>query len=121
MTAPTITADTITEVIRACRFTYRSEDELQEGLTAALAAAGLPVHREVRLSRIDRVDLLIDHIGVEVKLAGAAADVGRQLLRYAHSDQVTELVLVTTRARHRTLPDQVGGKPLTVCVLGGVG
>lgn len=111
----------VADTVAAARFGYRNEDELQAGLAAALVAAGHDVIREVRLAARDRVDLLVDRTAVEVKVAGTPERVLAQLARYAESDWVDDLVLVTTRARHRTLPDEVGGKPLRVVVLGGAG
>ena len=106
-------------IIEGCRFRYHDEDCLQAGLAEAFTAAGHAVAREVRLSGRDRLDLLTGRIGIEVKIAGQADAVLRQLTRYAQSDLIDELVLVTTRARHRALPDTVGGKPLTVVQVGG--
>lgn len=112
--------DMVTAAIRGHRYHYADEYRLQEGLTLAITAAGLPVRREVRLTPTDRIDLLTVRVGVEVKVAGTPDAVLRQLQRYATSPQVDALVLVTTRARHQSLPRVVGGKPLTVVYLGGV-
>lgn len=114
-----MTAAAVVDVIDAHRFTYASEDALQEGLAAALDAAGLHVQREVLLSARDRVDLLVGRVAVEVKVAGTNAGVFRQLVRYAGSGDVDELVLVTTRRRHSAIPRDVAGKPLTVVQVGG--
>lgn len=117
-----ITTDTpaVRDLIAAHRFRYGAEGHLQEGIAGALAQAGWPVRREVLLNRHDRVDLLVVRVGVEVKVAGKPDSVLRQLQRYAASDLLDELLLVTTRARHRDLPAQVGGKSLTVLLIGGV-
>lgn len=115
-----VTGADVAAAITLAHFVYRAEDQLQEGIAAALTAAGMPVTREVRLTARDRVDLLTGRVGVEVKVAGAADAVLRQLQRYATSDRIDELVLVTTRAHHRALPTQIGGKPLTVIALRGV-
>jgi hypothetical protein len=37
------------------------------------------VEREVRLNARDRIDLLVDRVGIEVKVTGAWRDVERQL------------------------------------------
>ncbi|MGH4017865.1 MAG: hypothetical protein ACRDT0_01200 [Pseudonocardiaceae bacterium] len=114
-----VRAAAVVAAIASHRFCYRAETQLQHGIAAALAAAGLPVRREVALSRTDRVDILVETVAVEVKVAGSATTVLRQLQRYAAHDLVCELVLVTTRAAHRALVPVVGGKPLHLLGIGG--
>ena len=119
------TAATVARLIQRSRFTYANEIELHVGLTEVVATEGLPVRREVRLTERDRLDLLVEltgpvHLGVEVKIAGANGDVHRQLVRYAASDQLDELMLVTTLRRHLVgLPAIIGGKPFTPVLLRG--
>lgn len=107
-------------VLRGARYRYATEDELQQALAAALTGAGYTVEREVRLNSRDRIDLLVDRVGIEVKIAGERRTVERQLARYSESDLVDELVLVTTRARHRP-PAQLNWKPVHVVSLLGAG
>lgn len=119
-------ATQVVEQIRAHRYRWTDEAQLQEGVTEALLAAGLPVVREVRLSARDRIDAVVDRIGVEMKVSapGRTTPVDRvlaQLVRYAASGQFDALVLVTTSPRHAILPDTVAGLPLHVVVLGGLG
>lgn len=59
--------------------------------------------KECVLAPSERIDFLINGIGVECKIAGSKNDVLRQLSRYAEFDVIEELVLVTTRASHRDL------------------
>lgn len=119
------TAETIGRLIERHQFAYADEDELQAGIVELLAGSGLTARREVRLSTQDRLDILVElsgpiALGIEVKIAGAAGDVRRQLLRYAASDRVDELLLVTTLRRHLAgLTDELGGKPLTLALLRG--
>lgn len=115
-----VTAEQVTTAIRAHRYHYAHEDGLQAGITEALTGAGLPARREVRLAPRDRLDVLAGGVGIEVKVAGSPDSVLGQLQRYATSEQITALVLVTTVARQRAMPEQVGGKPLSVIYLGGV-
>lgn len=115
-----MTTQDIAAIVRRSRLRYANEDELQEGLAAALTAAGARVEREVRLTSRDRIDLLVGTIGIEVKIAGDARRVERQLERYAASDRVTDLILVTNRARH-TPPGMIDGKPVTRILLLGAG
>jgi hypothetical protein len=113
--------ETVAATIRRHRFPFGDEDQLQEGIAAALAAAGFAVEREVRLRARDRIDLLVDgRVGVEIKIDGATRRVLSQLRRYAEHDQVAELVLVTRCARHQ-VPRSMNGKSVTVVNLAGVG
>lgn len=113
------TVDQVAAAIRGHRYRYTSEDELQEGIAAALDHSGLEAIREVILSPRDRIDLLVGSIGIEVKVAGSQTHPWDQLKRYAEHDAIAALVLVTNR--WHTLPAEVGGKPLQVVSLAGAG
>jgi hypothetical protein len=82
------------------RFLWSSEDDLQAGIYAALRALGEIPLREVRLNARDRIDLVVDRVGIEVKITGSWRDVSRQLNRYLESDQLDDVVLVTPVAAH---------------------
>lgn len=117
------TAAEIARLLTGVHFAYRNELQLHDGIQARLTAAGIPVadrQREVVLGPADRIDFLIDGLGIEVKVAGQYTAVYAQLGRYAASPRVRELLLVTTRRRHTAgVPHIVGGKPLTVVRLRG--
>jgi len=113
------TLDKVLAAIRGHRFRYTNEDELQEGIAAALAASGLEPLREVSLSDSDRIDIFVDPVGIEVKVAGSQTHPWGQLKRYAEHDAIQSLVLVTNRTYQ--LPDEVGGKPLRLVSLAGMG
>lgn len=113
------TLDQVLAVIRGHRFLYTNEDELQEGIAAALDQHGLKPLREVRLSDRDRIDIFVDPVGIEVKVAGNQTHPWDQLKRYAEHDAIKSLVLVTNRVYK--LPDDVGGKPLRNVSLAGLG
>lgn len=111
----------VAEAIRAHRFRYSDERQLQDALGGALTAAGFDVAREVSLDAASRIDLLAGSIGVEVKVAGTLESVTRQLCRYVTHDQIDGLVLVTTRVRHRQVPATIAGKPVAVVCLAEAG
>lgn len=121
-TVAEVTAAFVAETLRRYRFRhFAHEDDLQDAIAHVLRGAGFPVLREARLDNHSRVDLLVARIVVEVKVAGAASAVRRQLERYAASERVDGLVLVTTRARH-VYPATIGDKPLEIVslLLGGL-
>jgi hypothetical protein len=114
-----VTLGQVLAVIRGHRYRYTSEDELQEGIAAALEQAGMEPLREVRLSDRDRIDILVGDVGIEVKVAGSQTHPWDQLKRYAEHEAIGSLLLVTNR--WHTMPDEVGGKPLAAHSLVGAG
>lgn len=109
------------------RMSWTTEDELQRIIGRRLdreVSLGHPVthyEREVRVDERNRLDFAVqidgDVVAVEVKIAGSRKDVLRQLTRYAHLDDVDELLLVTTKANHHRMPTHINNKPLLLCSL----
>lgn len=111
----------LVELLELYRYDESSEDALQRGVAEALAAAELPFAREVPLTRWDRIDFLVNGIGVECKIGGSLSDLVRQLHRYAQAEQVDALVVVTTRASLARVPASFNGKPIAVvATMGGL-
>ena len=110
----------IVAALRRLRCRFADEDQLQAMLADGLTQLGFAVRREVALARGGRIDLLVDRIGIEVKIAGQTTAVARQLRRYASSDLVDELVLVTTCPRHAGVASVIDGTPVHVVVLAGL-
>ncbi len=99
--------------LRRRRFRAPDERTLQEGIAKAFTEDVMAFEREVVLSRKDRIDFMVGRIGVEVKMTSSSNDLLRQLARYAEFDAVTELVLVTTRARLASAcPPSLNGKAI---------
>jgi hypothetical protein len=101
----------ILDALATWSFTYDNEFVLQDGVAIALRRADFDVEREVRLNARDRVDLLVGRIGIEVKVGGSPARVLAQLHRYARSERIDGLVLVTNQMRQR-IPCEINGKPV---------
>lgn len=102
------------------RFPITREEDTQEGIAETLDRFGILYERERRLSVSERIDFYLpDHrIGLEVKVAGSPVGVIRQLQRYAASDEVALLMLVTSRgALGRAVPETLLGKPVVVVEL----
>jgi hypothetical protein len=114
---PTPDRFAVAAVLRAHRYLYSNETELSDALADALIDAGMPARREVRLGARDRIDLLVGTVGVEVKVAGSLEALTRQIQRYAHSQEITELVVVTDRAALRAVPHAIAGVPVELVYL----
>ncbi len=113
---------TLTAWLAAGRFDLDDEKACQAQISEWLLAR-LPAElrdalkAEHRLAAGDIPDFFILGVAIEVKMNRArAADVVRQLGRYARHDAVTDLILLTNRAI--TLPTLVEGKPLHGVSLG---
>ena len=116
-----------------CRYVFAptNEADLQAQVATALTAAGVEVDREVIAER-GRYDLLVRTRGecvvLELKVSGSAPAVERQAQRYALTDGIDAVAVVTTSARlARELErpgealgvDTLGGKPFAVIALRG--
>lgn len=114
-------AELVAAAIRRFSYRFATENDLQQGVEAALVTAfpGEAVEREVRLTPADRIDLMVDGVGVECKIAGRPESLVRQCNRYLLLPQVEELVIVSSRARHLGLHGLLAqGKPvITVSLL----
>lgn len=92
------TAAEVADILRRYRFSFTDEDELHQGIAQALKKNGVSFVHEKTLSRKDRIDFLCDGgIGIEVKVDGSPSAVGRQVLDYLKFEEVSEVVLVTSR------------------------
>lgn len=65
----------------------------------------------------DRIDLLVGSVGAEVRVAGSVEALTRQIQRYAHAPEISELVVVTDRAALRAVPSTVAGVPVELVYL----
>lgn len=120
--------DRVAAALAAATLTYTDEVDLHADMARVMAAAGIRFRREVTLTypapatARGRIDFLTDNgAGIEVKVAGSLAAATRQLLRYAHSPDVRALLLVTTVAAHRGIPQVLAGVPVTLHSLTGQG
>ncbi len=102
-------------ILRATPLPRTPEVRLQDGIAACLTDHGFAFVRERRLTNADVIDFLVDgSVGLEVKVDGSLSEVTRQLHRYAQSDCVKEILLITTRSKHRALASLFAGKPVRV-------
>jgi len=102
----------LADLLSRYRYDCASEFELQNGIEEVLKDSSFDYEREVRLSKEDRVDFLVDRIGIEIKIDGSTTELLRQLARYAKHEKIKCLVVVTSRSRLTSLPERLGGKPI---------
>lgn len=116
--------DEIVAIVKQCSFRWSSEYDIHRGLLQWLQKnqQHLPSFRsEVSLSKRDRLDVLLDDgTAIEIKVDGSKTEVLRQLHRYAEHEEVTGLVLLTTRMTHTLLPPTVLDKRLAVVTIIGL-
>lgn len=117
--------DFIRSILARYTFTPLSEADLQAQVASALAAAGVEIDREVLAER-GRYDIVTTTRGarvvIELKLAASAPAVERQAQRYALTEDVDAVVVVTTSYRlaaqlAAASGDTLGGKPFAVIAL----
>lgn len=109
-----ITVDKLADLLFRHSYRYNSEKELQHAIALVFYQNNLDWKAEFPLTPRDRIDFMVEDVGVEVKTKDSFETVLRQLHRYAQFPQVKGLVLVTTRQSHRDLPLELNGKSLRV-------
>jgi hypothetical protein len=112
-----VTLSELRELVLAHRFAVASEAQLQSAVETLLRRAGCVFEREAPVGQRDRIDFLVAGIGIEIKVDGSLGQVTRQLHRYAQSERIASLLLVTTRVKHTNLPTTLHNKPLAVALL----
>lgn len=103
-------------------FASSTEDELQRAIALCLDINRVPYVREARVSQTERPDFLIGTLGtvaIEIKIKGSLSEVTRQIHRYAQREDIQQILLVTTCAKHLDIPDEFNGKPIVTCWIGG--
>ena len=114
-----MTSSDICKALYKAKYHYKHEKDLQEGVKLLLTNIGLNFIPEFSLTSRDRIDFLVGDIGIECKSDDSSggtslASVTRQLYRYAQSDSICALILLTTMSKHRNLPETINNKPLYV-------
>lgn len=114
-----VNAIEVINILARYRFRFATEGQLQQGISSALTIAKMDHQREVRIDQDSRLDFLCDGgLAIEVKISGnfTRSDLVRQFTRYAESDRV-EMLLVVSSKFIADMPTTLNGKPLTVHVL----
>lgn len=106
--------DELFQSLAGYKLPFGVEQRLQDALEAVLIDLGITFEREVTLRKGDRIDFLVGSIGIECKVDGSMNTVASQLLRYAESDRISGLILVTTRNTHRFGVNELLSKPLRI-------
>ena len=100
------------------RLNLSDEKLLQNDIAKALDIAKIPYKREVKISSNSIIDFLVEGLGIEVKIRGngSAMSIYRQIERYCQSEQVSELLLLTSKTMR--LPESIANKPIYTLSLG---
>lgn len=86
-----------------------------------LESAKFTFRAEVALDgdKRNRIDFVVDGVGLELKIDGSPAAVLRQLDRYSAALELDAVILITTRRSHlRGLPVELRGKPIAAFHVG---
>lgn len=103
--------------LRKKRFILSDEKDLQNQIAEALHATAIDHQREVIIGARERVDFMVpDGIAIEVKIKGGKLAIFRQLKRYAESELVNEIILLSSVSMG--LPSTINGKPAHFVSLG---
>lgn len=107
----------LVKLLRAHRFHFKNESDLQDGIEVVLKKARVSYDREKRLGEFGIIDFLVDGcIGVEIKIKGSPSAVARQVLDYLNAECIEQIVVVSTRvfaARYLKAPG-LSTKKITV-------
>lgn len=109
--------DDLYKLLHGYSYNFNSEVELQNGIESILTTNSVPFSREVRLTKKDRIDFLVDSIGIEVKIDGTATSLTRQLYRYAQHDLIDSLIVVTNKSKFTNLPNTINNKQIFLLYL----
>lgn len=110
----------VTTLLSRYRIMGLAEAIVQDQIERALRKEGVAFEREVELAPGDRIDFMIEGVGVEVKTKGTRAQIIRQLARYIRNDRIEEIVLAATSRRVLAgMPDEITGTPVTKHLLQG--
>lgn len=109
--------ETVWEALCAMRPPFlRLEADLHAMVGEQLAARGILCDHEASLGKGCRIDFLIGNIGVEIKKGKPnAAQLRRQLTRYAQSERIQGLIVICWQSV--VLPATLCGKPVSVLSL----
>lgn len=112
-----MSAAEVTAILRRGRYQIGTESALHISIAAVLEEAGLAFEPEARLGPANRIDFLVSGgIGIEAKVRYPRRAIYRQLQRYAESDQISALVLITATALG--VPPSIAGKPIFYVSIG---
>jgi hypothetical protein len=117
---PFFSAVQLQGILRQYSFGSSTEDELHRAVAMCLDMNQIPYMREARVSQTERPDFLIDTVAIEIKIKGSLSEVTRQVHRYAQREDITEILLITTRQYHLCVPDSFNGKPVLALWIGGM-
>lgn len=114
-----LTGADVMRLLAGYRLPVSNEAALQGAIESAFSQSGMPYRREVTRGA-DRIDFVVDRVGIECKVQFSVTDVTRQLIRYANWDDLDDLLLVTTVGKHLDVPRVLNGKTVRVHIVRGL-
>lgn len=110
----------VVSLLKRYRFNFTNEDELHRGIADVFTKNGVTFVHEKILSKKDRIDFLIGGVGIEIKVKGSPSAVARQVIDYLKYDEISEIILVTSRGMAAEyLREVVSEKKITILDISG--
>lgn len=107
----------IVRMLQRYKIRTDNEFEVQQQVEQIFKSNGVDYKREFRLSPKDRIDFLVDSIGIEIKVHGwSAKKIYDQIERYSKYDLIRLIVLLTSQACH--FPNKINEKQIVIINLG---
>lgn len=106
-----MTSTNLKRLIESYQPHFDNEAQLQDRIETIFRRNAIAYEREKRLDEKSRVDFMVGTIAIEVKTKCSYTYIIFQLSRYSHSEQVTEIILVTSSMKR--LPKMLNGKKIT--------
>lgn len=123
MTKPNTIIDQIANWLETWTFRFLANEKyLHAEVYQVLKSTKYKIISEYKLGARSRIDFYLSEssIGVEIKIAGSVNQVMRQIHRYNAYDQISGIILITSRAKHTSIPLELNHKPVRIVFIGGI-
>lgn len=116
-----MTVEAVIKAMSRWQYDLATEAAMHRSLAGALDVSSVKYQREVNLTDEDRIDFYLPKhkIGIEVKLSCSSRQIYRQIQRYAESEKIDAIILLSNTAVG--LPKEINGASVYVVHAGMAG
>jgi hypothetical protein len=106
--------DLISESLSKYTFNFSNEKQLQSGMSKIFTLMNEQFISEYKLSEEDIVDFYwpAQKVAVEVKIGGSLSGLTRQIHRYAQHEAILGILVVSSKMKLISLPEEISRKPI---------